>query len=43
MYVKFNLMPDTYLVVAIVYGAGGRGAGRPRFPVALSFLKAESE
>lgn len=27
MYVKFNLMPDTYLVVAIVYGAGGRGAG----------------
>lgn len=27
MYVKFNLMPDTYLVVTIVHGAGGRGAG----------------
>lgn len=31
MYVKFNLMPDTYLVVTIVHGAwGGRGGNRRR-------------
>lgn len=39
MYVKFNLMPDTYLVVAIVHGAGGRGAGIEEEYLRENFLK----
>lgn len=30
MYVKFNLMPDTYLVVTTVFGVGWVGGNRRR-------------